>query len=773
MIFPFLMAIGGLGLAAQVVILRELFASFAGNEISAGIFLSVWLVCEGVGAWGFGRLLRKLRANEDWRIIEEGQAKVGSCLALISVFGSMVAVLVVVLIRPVFGFLPGESLNLGALFLVTFISVLFPASTHGALFIFGAEVASRAEGIGGVSRAYFYEGLGTVIAGVLCYFVLLSRISGLGIVALLGGIPLIVLASWFLILNKKKKSIIFWLLFCIGVGAMLSTLVPLVSEAVQRKVLEITWCGQRVLKVRESPYGKVVTIEREGQRVLLYDGALVMSVPQIDIGSVEELVHFPLLLHPKPKEVLVIGGGLAGVVKEVLKEPVEKVTVVELDPILVDEIRRSGGKLVEEELADPRTKLVLGDIRRFLAITKDSFDIILIASAAPQSLSANRVFSEEFFRLCKRRLKSSGFLVTRTPGGGEYPSAEVVALWRVRWASLKRVFSEVNSYFLDFPLIIAGDKKIEGLAPEVVGRMKERGLTLTLMDSSYVSTLLDSFRQAVLGQQGEKRYQNEVRPLFKMGSLTNTDIKPIELFFNMVREQRRSSPFFARLYFVASQVSRWGVLGLVLVIFILGIVGSLTRGSFFARGVGIWTSGFAGAGIATLTILLYQVRFESVYSGVALLLTGFMFGTVPGAYLGAQIAEVRKSRSALPSALRPTPFIIGEMVLVLLSLGIVVLAESGGGQFFYLIWLILAGMCLGWQFAIASGEDEKRSASGGGIAGKLSVLDFTGGALGGMVIAVLVVPLFGLISAALLLAGIKLASLLTQFFNFFIRRSHS
>ncbi len=50
----------------------------------------------------------------------------------------------------------------------------------------------------------------------------------------------------------------------------------------------------------------------------------------------KEVAHFPLLAHPDPREVLLIGGGVAGDVRETLKHPVSSVTYVELDPLLIE-----------------------------------------------------------------------------------------------------------------------------------------------------------------------------------------------------------------------------------------------------------------------------------------------------------------------------------------------------------------------------------------------------------------------------------------------------
>lgn len=724
-----LLTIGGLGLAAQLVLLRELFAVFAGNELSAGVFLSFWLVCEGLGAWFLGRLSEHIRGRETGCLI---------WLGLFSGLISVVAVIGVSFSRAVLGLLPGESLNLFNLILVAFVVVFLPAASHGGLFVLGAQIYSRVESKTGVSRAYFYEGLGTVLAALLSYFLLLSRIPGLGIVALFAGVFLVALGFW------QSGSLVRRTVF-IGLAALLLAVSIGPAQEIARWLEARVWRGQVVLGVRESGYGKIVSLERQGQRLLLYDGGLVMGVPLVDLSTFEQLVAVPMLLHPKAKRVLVLGQGLGGVVSEVLKWQVEKVKVVQIDRVLIDEIRRAGGRLIERELNDPRVELVVDDPRRFLASVRDRFDLIVLFPSAPDNLSSNRLFSEEFFRLCGARLKESGVFVTRTPGATENLQLEAGAILGMRLASLSRVFPVVQPIGLDFPMVIA-QREGFGLKPEsLIARLHRAGVDLTVLSPVYLASLLEPFRQEAF-----------LKRIIMTGEI-NRDLKPNELFFNMVREGRRTSSLFSRFYAQLPKVSKNWVLPVLAVVLLLGVGGSLFKGRSFSLRLGILTSGFAGAGISLLAILLYQVRFGSVYSGVALLLAGFMFGTVAGAGLsGKMVKRVGSERIA------GFLFLVAELTLVAV-LGGLLLLGSGGNKALFVFVLFVAGMCLGWQFGIASIEEQNSGrVSAGRTAGVLSVLDFTGGALGGILTALIVMPVLGLTGAGLFLAGLKTVSGLCQ-----------
>lgn len=86
--------------------------------------------------------------------------------------------------------------------------------------------------------------------------------------------------------------------------------------------------------------------------------------------------HVPMMTHPDPKRVLIVGGGDGGVATEVLKHPdLEKVTVVEIDEELIADTRKHN----EACFTDPRVELVIANAAEFVKDQKeDSFDVIIV-----------------------------------------------------------------------------------------------------------------------------------------------------------------------------------------------------------------------------------------------------------------------------------------------------------------------------------------------------------------------------------------------------------
>ncbi len=739
-----LAAIGCLGIVTQLVLLRELMAAYGGNELSAGVTVAAWIICEALGAWLAGRF----RSSPD-----------SSLLSVLSIFFSLAAVPAAVLIRPALGILPGETLSIPLLLLATFAVVLPPAASHGALFVTAA--AHRKQGIG---SAYLWEGIGTALAGLAC-FLLLNRLPSISVVAL-SALPLVAATG-----SGQVQARTRWKSWTLGIAAVA---VAVLAMPVERWTWGVAWRGQRVAAVTSSAYGRIVLLERAGQRIVLYDGTPVLTMPPTSVERIEELSLLPVLMHPAPDRVLVLGHDLSIPAAIARFRPDIEVTTVQLDPLLA---RTSLAALCCESslvahhsslitsrcgssLLPPPFSLITADPLSFLRNARDTFDCIILTDDSPSSLVSSRLFSSEFYRLCRSRLASGGVLATPGPGSPTGLSPDVAALLSIRLASLQTAFENVLPVAADFPLILASDRPLNLAAESVVARLPHLSEPPALLDSSYATSLLDPFRQQVLASF----LAPHPSPLTsRPSSLT----LPRELFLNMVRENRLVSPAFGAFYLrlgSSSFVLRSSFFAILIgaALLTLGLVGTYSRGHAFSRGFAILTSGFSGAAVSSLLIFAWQVRFGSVFSGIALLVTGFMLGSVLGAGLGTRRLCVPRPSFAVLS------FIVADVALA--SCAAAVLALTRGGPAGFLIAAnCLAGACLGFQFAVAgnAGAANRQSPiasrqSAARRAGVLTALDLAGGSLGGILTALVLVPILGIDTAALCAGAVKLASALVQ-----------
>jgi spermidine synthase len=165
----------------------------------------------------------------------------------------------------------------------------------------------------------------------------------------------------------------------------------------------------------------------------------------------EMIAHVPLVAHGRARSVLIIGGGDGGTLEEVLKHrAVEQVTMVELDPGVVEIARAHLPSLSNGAFDDPRAELVFADGVRFVAETERRFDVIIIDSTDPLG-PGEVLFTERFYGDCRRCLRPGGILVAQSG----CPFSERQRLHDCR-GRLVRVFRDATFYLSAVPSYYGG-----------------------------------------------------------------------------------------------------------------------------------------------------------------------------------------------------------------------------------------------------------------------------------------------------------------------------
>lgn len=147
-------------------------------------------------------------------------------------------------------------------------------------------------------------------------------------------------------------------------------------------------------------------------KVLVLDGVIQMS-ERDECSYQEMLTHLPMFAHENPKQVLIIGGGDGGVLREVVKHSmVEKATMCEIDKGVVE----ASKKFLPKQclgFGHPKSELRIGDGLAFAKETPDNtFDVIIVDSSDPVGPAAG-LFSKEFYDNAHRILKPGGIIATQ------------------------------------------------------------------------------------------------------------------------------------------------------------------------------------------------------------------------------------------------------------------------------------------------------------------------------------------------------------------------
>lgn len=127
----------------------------------------------------------------------------------------------------------------------------------------------------------------------------------------------------------------------------------------------------------------------------------------------EMMTHVPILAKGDVGDVLIIGGGDGGILRETLRhKTVERITMVELDRSVVDLSQEYFPSISAGAFDDPRAHLIIADGVEFVAETDRRFDVVIVDSTDPVGPGAV-LFTESFYADCHRVLKTGGVLVTQ------------------------------------------------------------------------------------------------------------------------------------------------------------------------------------------------------------------------------------------------------------------------------------------------------------------------------------------------------------------------
>ena len=146
-------------------------------------------------------------------------------------------------------------------------------------------------------------------------------------------------------------------------------------------------------------------------RVMTLDG-VVQTTEADEFIYHEMLAHLPILAHGAIQRVLLIGGGDGGCIEEVLKHPVERLVMVELDGQIVELSKRHLPDISKGAFEDPRLELIIADGAKFVAESHEAFDLIIVDSTDPIGPGIV-LFEEAFYAGCHQRLGASGILITQ------------------------------------------------------------------------------------------------------------------------------------------------------------------------------------------------------------------------------------------------------------------------------------------------------------------------------------------------------------------------
>lgn len=176
-----------------------------------------------------------------------------------------------------------------------------------------------------------------------------------------------------------------------------------------------------ILHHSKSQYQDILIFKsRSFGNVLVLNG-IVQCTEKDEFAYQETITHVPIMSHPSPKKVLVIGGGDCGVVRELVKHvesgDVEEITMVEIDQSVIDMSIKYLPEMAKHH-NHPNVNIVIDDGFKFLQNLglrpeNEKFDVIITDSSDPEG-PAEEFFQVNYFKLLQNATKDDGIVIMQS-----------------------------------------------------------------------------------------------------------------------------------------------------------------------------------------------------------------------------------------------------------------------------------------------------------------------------------------------------------------------
>lgn len=741
-----ILIVGFSGLVAQVLLLRELLVSFYGNELTLGIALANWVAIEAFGVFVIGKYIDRVRN------------KINLFIWLQIIFSLMLPISIYLsrTFKDILRIPFGEAMGLYTIFFVSLFIILPISFSHGALFSTGCKIYSlyikaKAYSIG---KVYTWETIGTMIGGISMTYLFIPYLNSFQIVFIVSLVNLAI--CFFLLKNISKTNYI-----TLGVITLLIYLSLFGGlNHIQRLSIDKQWKGMRVLDYHNSIYGNVTVTKQLEQYTFFYNGVPIITTPYPDKQFIEDFGHLPLLFQGRAKDILIISGGAGGLINEILKHPIRKIDYVELDPLIIEMLKRYPTKLTQGELADNRVNIINTDARFFLKSHAKRYDIVLIGLSNQSDLSTNRFFTQEFFNLVKNRLNPDGVLAFYLPGSLTYLSQELKDLNVSILNGLKKVYEYVRIIPGDYNIFLASSS--EGIMKVDSSLITKRKIEQNIKTNILIPDYLDY-------RLSKKWVDWFLQQSFGATKKTNQDTRPIAVFEMLKFSNKKFSPKldFVLEYFKGLDLKTILIL-ILLVTFLFSYVFYRNRKILQLTIVySITTTGFFGMLTTFILLFSFQVFYGYLYHMIGMLISIFMAGTALGSIL--MTARIGKIKNEI-SQFRKLEILI---IVFSLALSLFITSLTGARHYASVIFFalfFLSGLLLGLEFPLATkiylGEKEDV----GRVSGVLYGSDLIGAWSAGIFGGVILLPVLGLFNTCIVIVMLKLSSL---FLLLTIKRNNS
>lgn len=206
---------------------------------------------------------------------------------------------------------------------------------------------------------------------------------------------------------------------------------------------------RKFLVQKKTPFQKAIVADSYSfGRCLILDGEMQSSENDEFIYH-ESLVHPAMIAHPRPRRVLILGGGEGATVRELLKhKTIEQITMVDIDGDVIEFCKKYLTSWHRGAFSNRKLRLIIDDAKKFVETTDEKFDVIISDLPSPiHGGPAYLLYTIEFYRTMMRRFNKGGVFVMQA-GSGNLLQIE---LHQVLFSTLRKIFKSVRPFYSYVP----------------------------------------------------------------------------------------------------------------------------------------------------------------------------------------------------------------------------------------------------------------------------------------------------------------------------------
>lgn len=686
--------VGLLSAVSQLVLLREFLSVFYGNELILGVVLGIWMFSTGFGAW-IGKKYEP--NNQSFQIIFR--------LVLLNALMPLAIIAALYFLKS-YIFPVGMAIGLSAMFPLITVLLLPHCLINGFLFTSIAGLYSDIEESNQIYKVYAIESTGSILGAVIFNFILVYLFNSWIILAIIQfGI-----ISSILYLDKfgRKHSRIFISFFslCIIISSFYFDL----DNHLKSLIIK----NQEILLNKDTPHGNI-TITKQGEQVNFYQNNKLYFDNQI-IMNIEETVHFAMVQHHDPGDILIISGNYALLSKEIMKYDVHSITYVEPNRKIIKTIQQYFN--ADSILPEP---IIYGqDPRIFLKKNSQIFDIILLNTTEPSTTQQNRFYTLEFFEILKKHCDEKTVILTSLSSTANYMSKEAVLTQSSLYNTLDTLFNQVMILPGEKNYFLASDAPLRN---EIIQSIESKNIPTIYVNQYYFDTFSFQMRCSQLKEN------------IDTGVPVNKDYKPVA-FLNQIK------------YWLSYYNLNYRIFAAIIIILLL-----LSLIKQPPENIGLIAGGFTASSAEVILLLAFQTLYGNVFYMTGIIILIFMSGLVAGTLIGKRMYR----NPGFDHFIRIQAF----LALYSFALGLTLLLIKGIAHLvipvytsIFLLTFVLSFL-VGNEFYIATTIRRSPIQMN---AGSSYGADLLGSGFGAILVAAFIIPLLGIIQSTIILGLINLAS---------------